>query len=247
MNWRQHALGWCFGFLYTCALQAAPLQIALGESKMPYVDAATQSGIEYELVTMALHDAGYTFEVQYLPNKRAQIQFSQGRLDAIIVTVGAIVSDPYIAYKNMAITLCERRITVSKISDLANYRTGAFHNASKFLGNDFARIAADPERYREASPQILLNYMLLAQRIDVAISDINIFQHAQLEADPQARQPLCSSALFPPTLYRLQFRDPLVRDRFNLALAHLRSSGFYGALARKYKLPLDRSRPYFKP
>ena len=247
MNWRQNALGWCFGLLYTCALQAAPLQIALGESKMPYVDAATQSGIEYELVTRALRDAGYAFEVQYFPNKRAQIQFAQGRLDATIVTAGAIVSDPYIAYQNMAITLCERRITVSQVSDLANYQTGAFHNASKFLGNDFARIAANPERYREASPQILLNYMLLAQRIDVAISDINIFQHEQLEADPQARKPLCSYALFPPTLYRLQFRDPLVRDRFNLALAHLRSSGFYGALARKYKLPLDRNSPYFKP
>ena len=247
MNWRQLALGLRVGLLYTCALQAAPLQIAIGESKMPYVDAATQSGIEYELVTRALHDAGYAFEVQHFPNKRAQIQFSQGRLDAIIATAGAIVSDPYIAYQNMAITLCERRITISKVSDLANYQTGAFHNANKFLGDDFARIAADPERYREASPQILLNYMLLAQRIDVAISDINIFQHAELAADPQARQPLCSYALFPPTLYRLQFRDPLVRDRFNQALSNLRNSGFYGALARKYKLPLDRSRPYFKP
>lgn len=247
MNWRQFALGWGVGLLYTCTLQAAPLQIALGESKMPYVDAATQSGIEYELVTRALGDAGYAFDVQYLPNKRAQMQFSQGQLDAVIVTAGAIVSDPYIAYKNMAITLCERRITVNKVSDLIHYQTGAFHNARRFLGNDFTRIAADPERYREVSPQILLNYMLLAKRIDVAISDINIFQHADLDADPQSQQRLCSYALFPPTLYRLQFRDPVIRDRFNLALAHLRSSGFYGALARKYKLPLDRNSPYFKP
>lgn len=247
MNRNQRALGWGIGLLYACALQAAPLQIALGESKMPYVNAETQSGIEYELVTRALRDAGYAFEVLHLPNKRAQMQFSHGQLDAVIVTAGDTVSEPYIAYKNMAITLCERRIVVGKVTDLAPYQTGAFNNAGKFLGEDFARIAADPEHYREISPQKLLNRMLLAKRIDVAIADINIFQHDQAEADPQARQPLCPFAVFPPTLYRMQFRDPTIRDRFNQALGQLQTSGFYEALAKKYKLPLDKQRPYFKP
>ncbi len=247
MHWILRSLGLGICLWGMGALQAAPLQIALGESKMPYVWAETPSGIEYELVTRALQDAGYTVEVQHLPNKRAQLQFSHGQLDAVIVTEGDTVSDPYIAYKNMAITLCEQRIAVSKVSDLAPYQTGAFNNAGKFLGEDFARIAADPSHYREITPQKLMNRMLLAKRIDVAIADINIFLHDQQEADPGASKPLCAFALFPPTLYRMQFRDPLIRDRFNQSLGQLRASGFYEALAKKYKLPLDRQRPYFKP
>lgn len=228
-------------------LNAAPLQLAMGESKLPYVGAETKSGIEYELLTQALRDAGYAFEVQHLPNKRAQLQFAHGQLDAVIVTEGNLVSEPYIAYKNMAITLCEQKVVLNKIADLAPYQTGAFNNAGKFLGEDFARIAADPEHYREISPQKLMNRMLLAKRIDVAIADINIFQHDQQDVAPQAEHTLCPFALFPPTLYRLAFRDATVRDRFNQALTQLRTNGFYEALAKKYKLPLDKQRPYFKP
>ena len=237
------------GLLSMCcgALHAAPLQIALGENKPPYLYTETKSGVEYELVTRALQDAGITFDIQHLPNKRSRLLFSHGQLDAAIATEGSIVSDPYIAYKNMAITLCEQQIKLSKIADLAPYQTGAFNNAGNFLGADFTRIAADAQHYREISPQKLLNGMLMAKRIDVAIADINIFQHDQEEVDPQGSKALCPFAIFPPTLYRLEFRDAALRDRFNQALAQLRANGFYEALAKKYKLPLDRLRPYFKP
>lgn len=243
------------GLLFAAALSAEPvpppplpvLQIAIGENRMPYVSVDTQSGIEYELLTRALHEAGYGIAVHFVPNKRAYLQFARGELDAIIVTEGGIVSAPYIAYRNMAITLCDQQISLHKPADLASYQTGAFNSANKFLGKDFARIAQDPKHYREVSPQKLLNRMLWAQRIDVAVADINIFQHDQAEVDPEGSKPLCPFALFAPTLYRLEFRDPTVRDRVNQALSQLRASGFYEALAKKYKAPLDKQRPYFKP
>jgi len=234
--------------LFGCGvLHGAPLRIAVGESKLPYVSAETRSGVEYELITRTLQDAGIDFELQHLPNKRAQLMFERGQLDAAIATEGTIVSEPYIAYKNMAITLCEQQITLSKPADLAPYKTGAFNNANKFLGAEFTRVAAELAHYREISPQKLMNGMLLAKRIDVAIADINIFQLVQQEVDPQGRKPLCAFAIFAPTLYRIEFRDATLRDRFNQALAQARASGFYEALAKKYQLPLDRQRPYFKP
>lgn len=247
MRWNLRLLE--VGLLSLCwgALHAAPLQIALGENKPPYISTETRSGVEYELVTRALQDAGIAFEIQHLPNKRARLIFSHGQLDAAVATEGNIVSEPYIVYKNMAITLCEQQIKLSKIADLAPYQTGAFNNANKFLGADFASIAADLTHYREISPQKLLNGMLMAKRIDVAVADINIFQNDQQEIDPQGSKALCPFAILPPTLYRLEFRDAALRDRFNLALAQLRANGFYEALAKKYKLPLDRQRPYFKP
>ena len=53
-------------------------------------------------------------------------------------------------------------------------------------------------------------------------------------------------SVWPARLAR-RFRDPAVRDRVNQALSQLRASGFYEALAKKYKAPLDKQRPYFKP
>lgn len=247
MNSKLTLLGLGF-LLFGCgALHGAPLQIAIGESKLPYVSAETRSGVEYELITRTLQDAGVEFEIQHLPNKRARLLFARGQLDAAIATEGAVVSEPYIAYKNMAITLCEQQIKLSKTTDLAPYQTGAFNNASQFLGAEFTRIAADLMHYREISPQKLMNGMLMAKRIDVAIADINIFQNDQHEIDPQSSKALCPFAIFAPTLYRMEFRDARLRDRFNQALGQLRANGFYEALAKKYQLPLDRQRPYFKP
>jgi len=233
-----------------CATQlqaAPPLQVALGERKLPYVSAETPSGVEYDLITQTLHQAGYPFHVHYMPNKRAQMLLEQNELDVAISTSGHIVSQPYILYQNMAITLCERQITLTKIADLTPYQVGAFHNASQFLCADFLKISTHTARYRELSPQKLLNRMLLGKHIDVAISDINIFKQIHLELDPTERKKLCPYALFPPTVYRLAFRDSGVRDRFNQALNQLRAAGIYERLARQYQLPQGAQGPYFKP
>lgn len=242
----------CLPLLYVClassAWAASPaLRIALGETKMPYVSAETQSGIEYDIVSQALQRAGYTVKFDYLPNKRAQLELHEGRLDGAINNAGRYLSEPYIAYQNMAITLCSQQISIASVDGLAPFQVIAFHNASQYLGADFARIAANKQRYRELAPQQLMNRMLLARRIDVVISDINIFKHVQQQVDPQVNQPLCSYSIFAPTLYRLEFIDPTVRDHFNLALKALREQGLYEQLAKKYDLPLDQRRPYFKP
>lgn len=232
---------------FACTLSAAPLQIAIGENKPPFIIKDSRAGIEYEIITQALKDAGLEFEIQHVPNKRARMLFAHGQLDAGITTEGRFVSEPYIAYRNMAFTLCEREIKLSKMADLAPYKIGAFNNAEKFLGTEFASIAAHPENYREISPQQLMNAMLQSKRIDVAVAEVTIFEHLHRTGNPPGTKALCPFALFAPTLYRLEFRNPLLRDRFNQALAQLRASGFYEALAKKYQLPLERQRPYFKP
>ncbi len=125
----------------------------------------------------------------------------------------------------------------------------AFQNAQLYLGDDFAAATARNPNYRELSPQIAINRLLYAQQIDVGISDINIFQNMnkQLANDFDVANPLCSYALFPPTLYRLAFRVREVRDRFNVALSHLLTGDAYETLAERYSLPLDHGHPYFKP
>ena len=223
------------------------LHIALGETKMPYVSSENQSGIEYDIVTQALKLAGYQVNVDYLPNKRALLKLNDRQLDVAISNTGNHLSEPYIAYQNMAITLCKQNLSIDSVKALAPYQVAAFHNANQYLGADFAKIAASKSNYREVSPQKLMNRMLLADRVQVAISDINIFKHEHEKLDPLSQPSLCPFAIFPPTHYRLAFRDPNTRDQFNLALKTLRDQGLYEQLAKKYGMQLDHHRPYFKP
>ncbi len=226
---------------------AAPLRVAIGETKPPYVDAELKQGIEYEIITTAFKQAGIEIDLQHMPNKRAQVLFEQGKLDAAINTTGKNASDVYIVYKNMAIALCERNIKLNAVRDLAQYQVGAFHNAHQFLGDDFAHIASKPQQYMETAQQYLLNRMLALGRIDVAISDISIFQHFNLELEASQRRALCPYALFPPTQYRLTFQHSAPQQKFNRAIAQLKASQFYESLAKKYGLTTDKQQPYFKP
>lgn len=224
------------------------LQVALGENKPPYIIADEARGIEYELVSSVLRAAGYQPRILLLPNQRAQLALADGRIDAAISNNGPFVSEPYIAYRNMAITLCHRHLQPKHIAELGQYRVAAFHNAQRFLGAEFAVMAKGNVDYVESSPQPILNNLLFTGRTDVVISDLFIFLHFAQQPDVPLnnRQALCTHALFPPTQYALSFRDPRVRDRFNKALQQQAQAGLYQTLAQRYRLP-GQSQPLFRP
>lgn len=232
---------------FSAQAKSAKLRVAMGPSKQPYVSEETKSGIEYELITEPLKRAGFELEVLFLANKRAQMLLREGKLDAAIDSEGEFLSEPYIVYQNMAITFCDRKIDLKKVADLADYKVGAFHNANKYLGEDFAQLAKNKERYQERQPQETLNSALMKGIFDVAISDINIFKHNQIEVDPNFKREICPFEIFEPTRYRLSFKDPKVRDKFNEELKKLGAAHFYEELAKKYKLSHRRSGTFFKP
>ncbi|MFC3532745.1 substrate-binding periplasmic protein [Vogesella facilis] len=244
--------------LLLCALAAQPasaqaalqpLLLALGEHKPPYILQDKNAGIEYELTTSALRLAGYEPQVLFMPNQRAQLALADGRVDAAISRNGPFVSVPYIAYHNMAISLCKPQLRLDNIAALGRWRVAAFHNAQRFLGTEFASMARDNADYVEVSPQPILGNLLYSGRADVVISDLYIF--LQLPMPPNlptsTRQPVCSHALFPPTLYSLSFRNPETRQRFNSAIRQLARSGFYEKLAKRYQLQDKQGRALFSP
>lgn len=249
--WRRYArLAWVVSlFAGPAAAENETIHVVLGETKLPYIDATHQRGIEYDLVTDVLAEAGYYPKVSFAPNKRAVAMFATGQVDVVIGQVSRFQSEPYISYQNQAITLCNRRIQLHGISDLSQYRIAAFHNARNFLGPDFARMAAANRNYHEASPQIVVNRMLYGDRADVAISDVNIFENLIDELDPvlHPSAPLCLFHLFPPTPYRLSFHSEEAMVRFNEALARLTEHGMYARLAKRYGVHANAGWPYFRP
>lgn len=227
---------------------APMLRVAIGETKPPYIFSQEERGVEMELLASLLQEAGYQTQMVYVPSKRAQMLLSIGAVDAAIGQRGDYLSQPYIAYQNVAVTLCSAHIVLKSVADLTGRRIGAFQNAHLFLGPGFADIAIGNPNYRE-TPQASINRMLFARRIDVGISDINIFKsiNDQLGMEAPTAEPWCVHALFPPTQYRLAFRDRGVRDRFDAALKRALRRGRYESLAKRYRLPLVNGHPYFKP
>ncbi|RFP09238.1 MULTISPECIES: ABC transporter substrate-binding protein [unclassified Duganella] len=227
---------------------AQTLRVAVGETKPPYVFSQEQRGVEVELITSLLNGAGYQPRMFYLPNKRAEMMLGIGALDAAISPRGAFLSEPYIAYQNVAITLCSTHIAPKSIADLSGRRVAAFQNAHLFLGKDFAAVAAGNRDYCEP-PQTSINRMLYGRHIDVGISDINVFKgiNDEIERKSTILEPWCSYPLFRPTQYRLAFRDRNARDLFNKALKRALKGKLYESLAKRYGLPSIDGHPYFKP
>lgn len=235
-----------------CSVQAAPatLTVALGQNKPPYTISTPPGGIEYDLISAIAMAMGYQPNITFVPNARAQLMLAAGGIDAAIGNEGPYVSDPYIAYQNVAIKLSARYLPLDSIKDLAHYRVAAFQNAHLYLGKEFAAVSASNKEYRESSPQQSANRQLYRHRTDVVISDANIFLYLnrQIELEVDTTQPVTMVRLFPPTQYRLEFRNAELRNRFNQALKHVLESGLYERLARKYLVPSDtRGEPYFEP
>ena len=80
------------------------------------------------------------------------------------------------------------------------------------------------------------NIQLYNGRADVVVGDRNIFRYYNTEAAKQAdvSQPVTFHELFPPTNYKVAFRNTTVRDAFNAALAKMHKDGRYDAIIKKY-------------
>lgn len=221
--------------------------VALSDNKPPYTIADQPGGLEYDIVLAVAKEMGVKAEIEFLPNARAQMMLKNKELDAVIGKGGDYASEPFIAYENVGISLAKNKVEVRNISELVRYPVAAFQNAKKYLGDEFAAMAKTNRAYEEVSPQIILNRQLYGERTMVVISDLNIFYNLNTKLEPlfDSKQPLKIHRFFPPTLYSLIFNDPVLRDRFNKALAKYFATNPWPALAKKY-LPLGVTETTFK-
>ncbi|QNM96200.1 substrate-binding periplasmic protein [Chitinimonas koreensis] len=226
---------------WACSAAGAPLRVGFGTDKPPYVFEQTRSGLEVELVTEALRRAGYEVEPFFAPMERLHRMLESGSLDAIATTnansgIKAHYSEPYIEYHNVAVALAARQLDIRTIADLGRYSVSAFQRARQLLGPEFGAMAAANPGYREEAQQIVRNRLLFAGRIDVVVGDRRIIEYfnRQVAEQVDVGQALRWYPLFPPTPYRVGFREVEPRDRFDAGLAALRRDGGYAAIERRY-------------
>ena len=233
--------------------QAREVSVVIGFSLSPYVIPDEQRGMEFDIVKEALALEGHSMLAQYVPLGRVHKVMEMGRADAaftqrVDTAASAYLSDVYIIYRNYAITLASRDIKIDKLEDLAGKSILAFQNASNYLGPAYKAVAQANPTYREEAKQISQPILLFLGRVDVVVADRNIFNwfshDPEVTAKVDSSQAVRYHPLFPPTEYRVAFRDQELRDSFNRGLAKLRSSGEYGRIVARYSpLMVEEPKP----
>ncbi len=225
-----------FGVFAT--VHAGEVTLVAGLSLPPYIIQDSNSGMEFEIIKEVLTGKRHTLVLKYVPFVRVAVDYKKHDGAVTINESSGVVgnySDVVITYQNYAISLKEKNIQISGISDLSDKRIVAFQNATKYLGPDFKAAVSGNPKYSEQGKQILQVKMLYSGRVDAIVSDINIFKYYRKQVtDVDINAPITYHEIFPGTDYKVLFNDPSLRDSFNQGLADLKSSGRYEAIKNSY-------------
>lgn len=220
-----------------------PMRVAIGLSLPPYVMADERRGMEYDIVREALADAGFELVPVFVDFGEVPGAIASGKADAAMTVTAATVPDhplsaPHIVYRNAAMTLASRHLTVETIADLSGFSVLAFQKATDYLPAAYAEAVAGKADYSETAEQVRQPEALFLGEVEVVVADINIFNwfrnDPRVRADADSTQEVTVHAIFAPTPYQVAFGDAADRDAFDAALAALRDSGRYGAIIAAY-------------
>jgi len=229
--------------LFSVALvNAEKLKIGASILIPPYVITDSNSGMELDIAREALAFKGYEAEFVYLPLLRVSRYLEEKKIDCGLSMKGddtdlknVYYSDSHITYRNVAITLESRKLKIASFSDLTGKTISTFQNAAKYLGPDFAKASEKGLKYREISKLNEFIPLLFQGRTDVVISDVVLFKYYRKEdkkTDTSAAIKI--HEIFSPAMLKAGFLEKKVRDDFNGGLRHLRETGRYEKIVRKY-------------
>jgi len=217
------------------------IKVAVGLALPPYVLSGTNSGMEMDIVKEALAYKGHTLKPIYLPFIRVVKSFESGAVDAAMTVnessqmTSVHYSDSHITYQNVAVGLSENALAVENITALGNHSVIAFQNATKYLGDEFSKMAETNKRYSERAQQDKQVAMLYSKRVDLIVLDINIYKYyKKLEKRVNTDASIEVFEVFSPTDYKVGFQNKAIRDGFNEGLKALKANGRYREIIDSY-------------
>lgn len=228
-------------FSWPAFAEPEQLVLGVGSHKPPYIFEGEARGLEYEIVTAALREAGLQVEVRHASAERLQRMLSNGAVDAIagqdlVGSADRYLSQPYLSAQTMAVALARDQLEINSVADLKNYSVSAFQRARYALGYEFWRLTEQHPEYRESPRQITAGLMLYAERVQVAIIDPLVFAYLREKMGSRVsiEKPLRWYQVFEPNHYQVSFSDPALRDRFDRGLERLKQTGDYQRILERY-------------
>lgn len=236
-------------FILPLLLFSKEVKVVFSYSTPPYVF-KDGTGIVQTIVKEAMEYKGHKVEPIFVNIGRSFELFKDGYVDAtsiIQVTSGleAFYSEDFMQYHNAVFVLKKRHIKIEKLEDLKDLYSIAFQNAHIYLGEEFEKITKlANKKYIEIADQKQQVYMLLNGRTDVVIMDRHIFtfyknlliQEKKVDENIEVNM----IELFPPTAYKMAFKDENLRNDFNEGMKYLKDTKRYDEIYDEY------SKKYFE-
>ena len=234
-----------FYIIQVSAVYSATVSMSFGEKIPPFCFPETNSGLELDVIGEALAYKGHKLVPSYYPLARIPIAFKQNFVNATMTDLGEDLSsygghygEPAVWYDNVLITLKKNNFTIKKPEDLEGLTIISFQGALKRYPKWLAPVKA-AGNYYELNDQKLQILTLNKGRYDVVLSDRNIFKYYSLQLQKVGNfspKPITEHQFIELDLnnYRPIFRDPSIRDDFNLGLKYLKESGRYQEIYDHY-------------
>lgn len=206
------------------------VRIAFNNALAPFAIEASASGIEIDIVRESLRRQGCKLVPVFLPFVRFGYALAEHKVDGVATInersgIHAAFSDVYIEYHNVAVTLKARGLPIDSIGDLKGLKVIAFPGASRSLGDEFRRFTVNNPHYSEDQKQLSHNRLLYNGGVDVAIAERSIYAYLDRTLDDskftERKLPVVLHPLFAVNRYQIGFRDPALRDKFNLGWSSL--------------------------
>ena len=230
----------CF---FSVSVSAEKFHIVVGLAKPPYVIQDTNSGYEIEMIEKIMASMGKTPSFVFVPFGRSIRMLNSDRVDSImtvntnLISDTSHLSDTYIIYQNVVITLKEKHIVLKQLNDLSKISVAAFQNANKILGEDYAAAINQSPSYVEVANQKNQTKMLFDKKIDALVMDINIFNAlSPTVGGDKDYLDVDVHYIFPKSPYKMAFKNKENIAPFNLALRNFKLSDDYIELVKKYNL-----------
>jgi len=219
------------------------LAVAVGLAKAPYVIQTKNSGFELDLIRNILKKMGKSTKFIYTQFGHSSKMLEVKEIDAVMTTNQDVFSDNsklsnvYITYQNVAISLKESNLTINTIEDLANYSIASFQIAEKVLGQAFGDAVDQSPIYLKIADQSQQPMLLLKKRVEVLVMDKNIFKYYANELSiKDIGAQFTFHQIFPDTHYRMAFKNKEYVQIFNDIFAQYKQTDEYLLLKNKYNL-----------
>lgn len=221
--------------------------VGCGNSIPPYVIRQNDRGMMLDVLRQSLATQGYALQVRYHTNAEGVDAFNHGELDILCISNAAaspgayFSAQPLMKFQNIAVSLAERNIDLSEISQLKHYRVNGFNYATRLLPRDYADSVALSPHYEEYADQREQVASLFDRHADVIILDQTIFRYflSQLRranpGDPSLSERYRYHNLFEPAYYYAAFHSESLRDAFDEGLTVIRESGEYHSMMDTYQ------------
>ncbi|MFN4009510.1 MAG: ABC transporter substrate-binding protein [Pannonibacter sp.] len=227
---------------------AAEIKILAGD--LPPMMNSDGTGREAEIIKTTLERCGHAVKFEVQPFTRHWASFKDGAGDAVTTVPPGLPlpgtpTSQYIAYQNGVAFLASRPQPFETLADLNGNSVVAFKGAAEIIPG-FGDASKGFSEYREMADQITQNKLVFGGRAAAAVGDGMIFAEysRQLQESKEAlpfdpNQPVRFNALFEPSPYVMQFRDPAHAADFDRCFKEAEADG---TIAKINKAWVDKYR-----